>query len=143
MHGIDFQEKLLIKFQEENVYFIALISIHFQEKLHIKFQEQNINFHSIDRYWLQEKLYIKFQKGNINFTSLMSNEFKRNLVLYFKMKTLIEFLNKYPSTPQSQKLFARSLGCMFLNNLHVLQVNLQIARFKKMQSIKVLGILMS
>ncbi len=110
MHGIDFQEKLHIKFQEENVYFIALISIHFQEKLHIKFQEQNINFHSIDRYWLQEKLYIKFQKGNINFTALISNEFKRNLVSYFKMKTLTEFLNKYPSTPQSRKLFARILA---------------------------------
>jgi hypothetical protein len=115
------QEKLHIKFQHKNINFTAFISndfqeklyhisrgkhqmhgIDFQEKLHIKFQEQNINFHSIDRYWLQEKFYIKFQKGNINLTALISNEFKRNLVSYFKMKTLIEFLNNILPHPNPE-----------------------------------------
>jgi hypothetical protein len=103
----DSQEKLHIKFQHENINFTAFISNDFQEKLY-QISRGKHQMHGID---FQEKLYIKFQKGNINFTALISNEFKRNLVSHFKMKTLTEFLNKYPSTPQPRRLFARILAC--------------------------------
>jgi predicted NACHT family NTPase len=116
----DPQEKLHSKFHHKNINFTALISNDFQEKLcqisrgNIKctaliFKRNFISNFKNKTSTFTALIGIDF-KRNLNLTALISNEF-RNLVSYFKMKTLTEFLNKYPSTPQSCKLFPRILAC--------------------------------
>jgi peptide methionine sulfoxide reductase MsrA len=63
MIGNNFQEKVHIKFQKENINYIALISIDFQEKLHLRFQEENISFTALISIDFQEKLPSQISRG--------------------------------------------------------------------------------